>query len=169
MFKKSVLFALSIILFNVLVIMSVTLTHARASVIADDAVVRIESSEDRALIESLAQTISACVEQPYGIRSQNHSLTYGPLRSRCDEVEVSGDQVVVEYRGRRYTLVVRESELSDGGDLNDLYIQFDSREDQEALIAESVLSFNDPVLSLLLVTGHEAESLPKVLEPSLSR
>src|SRR5262245_481737 len=85
------------------------------------------------LMDSLATAIYDCSEQPYGVSSRTGNLVFGQLRSRCSAIIPSEDRVEITQDGRSYSFVVRDSELSDGGDLNDLYVQYDNREDQEEL------------------------------------
>lgn len=126
-----------------------------------------EPTVEPALLQRLAKTVLGCVEQPYAVNGRTGNKVFGALRSHCAQVEISQDRANVLLNGRTYTVLVKDSELSDGGDLNDLFVQFDAREDQEVQFASNVLAFGDPALSILLVTGHKADELPQVLDPSL--
>ena len=121
------------------------------------------------LVQRLAKTVLSCVVQPYGINSHTGNRIFGSLRSHCESVTISQDRANVKLDGRTYTLLIKDSALSDDGDLDDLFIQYDAREDQEVQVAANILAFGDPALSLLLVSGHKADELPQVLDPSLSQ
>jgi hypothetical protein len=125
------------------------------------------TSEDMALVQSLANELIACVEQPYGVNSRTGNKAYGTLRSRCASVEIAGDRVQMLHEGRLYTLLVKESELSDGGDLTDFFVQYDSREDREVLVASHLLSYSDPALATLLVGGYAPDRVPEIADPSI--
>jgi hypothetical protein len=114
------------------------------------------------LVQKLASRLVACAEQPVGRNERTGNVSLGALRSHCDSVTVADDRVELTNAGQLYTFVIEDSELSDGGDLNDLYLQYGSREDQEVQIARNVLAFGDPVLATLIVTGHKADELPQV-------
>lgn len=120
------------------------------------------TSADIVVVKRLAAELAPCVEQPYDIDSRNGNKTLAALRSRCDTVIIEEDRVHMTHEGRSYTLLVRDSELSDGGDLCDLFIQYDSREDLEVLVARHLLTFSDPALSALLISGYPAENIPEI-------
>jgi hypothetical protein len=120
-----------------------------------------------ALVQSIAQTLLSCVEQPYGISARTGNKILGSLRSHCEGVTISQDRASLKVDGRSFTILVKDSAESDGGDLNDLFVQYDSREDQEIQLGQNLLSFGDPALSILLLSGHTADELPQVLDPSI--
>jgi len=109
------------------------------------------------------------VVQPYGINERTGNKIFGALRSLCKDVKISRDRVIVKVDGRAYTVLVKDSQAADDGDLNDLFVQYDSREDQEIELASNLLSFGDPALSILMLTGHRAEELPQVADRSLNQ
>src|SRR5690349_6749289 len=78
-----------------------------------------DTSAEPGLVHSLAKSVLHCAEQPYGVNRRTGNKVFGTLRSLCPYVQISGDRVVVELHNRSYTLLVKDSEMSDGGDLND--------------------------------------------------
>jgi hypothetical protein len=121
---------------------------------------------DFTLVNELARTALACAHQPYALTRTGKKI-YGSLKSGCNELRISLDRAQFSLQGRVFTVVVKESEYSDDGDLNDLYVQYDAREDQEVLIRKNVLSFGDPVLAVLLTSRHSVSELPEVMDQSL--
>lgn len=119
---------------------------------------------DLHLVRNLAALLAPCVEQPVFTDPLSGRKSLGTLRSRCDSVTIEGDRVQLGFEGRSYTLLVRDSEHSDGGDLCDLFVQYDSREDLEVRVASGLLTFSDPAMSALLISGFRAEGLPEVSE-----
>lgn len=120
------------------------------------------TTPDLTIVQSLAAELAPCVEQPVAVDAHTGKKSLSALRSRCETVLIEGDRVQLAHAGRTYTLLVRDSELSDGGDLCDLYVQYDSREDMEVRVASNLLTFSDPALTALLVSGYRAEDLPEV-------
>jgi hypothetical protein len=121
------------------------------------------SAPDTLLLKDLARISISCAEQPYKI-SQVGKKVYSRLRSHCKALRISEDRAELRVNGHIYALVLKDNELADEGDIGDLYLQFDAREDQEVLIQNSVLAFGDPVLALLLVSGESPEQVREILE-----
>src|SRR4051812_48392835 len=96
------------------------------------------SGADPALVQKLGEMASVCAEQPNGV-----------FRSHCDALKIVGASAEFNVEGRAITVLVRDNENSDGGDLNDVFVQLDSR---EVTLARNVLSFGDPVLAVLIVS-----------------
>ncbi|MGK5083867.1 hypothetical protein WDW37_11245 [Bdellovibrionota bacterium FG-1] len=113
------------------------------------------------LLSQLAIKAVECTQQPFSFNQVGHKR-YQPIESHCADLIISGDRAEFRLDGHSYTLVVKENENSDGGDLNDVYLQYDSREDQEVLIQQAVLAFNDPIVGLLITAGIELDKLPEV-------
>jgi hypothetical protein len=152
--------------------MTLKLSPFAALLLLVSSVVHAESpapAVEPALLDTLASALFQCSEQPYNHSTHTGHLVLGQLRSHCNSVVASQDRVEILHDGRSYIFLARESALSDGGDLNDLYIQYDGREDQEELMASNLLSFGDPTLSVLLYSGHNVDALPRVLDPTLDR
>ena len=117
---------------------------------------------DHAWLKALSQKAVRCAEQPTIIK-ENGGKAYNPLRSHCqDEMVVADDTVHFHISGIGFSVRVEENKNSDGNDLNDVYLLYSNREDQAVLVAHGVLSFGDPVLALLLVTGRGSESIQEV-------
>jgi hypothetical protein len=127
-----------------------------------------DSAQPTTDVQALAQTALQCLEQPYGLTRSGRKVM-GTLRSRCAHVVISQDRAVIDLLGRSFTVLIKDSETSDGGDLNDLFVQYDSREDHEVQVAKNVLSFGDPALALVLASGRSADPIPQVLDPKLSQ
>jgi hypothetical protein len=148
--------------FSVAVLVSVAVSAAFTA--AASAASLPATPSDIEVVQNLAAVLAPCVEQPVSVDVRSGKKSHGALRSHCDSVTIEEDRVQLSYLGRSYTLLVRDSELSDGGDLSDLFVQYDSREDLEVLVASNLLTYSDPALSALLVSGYRAEDLPEVSE-----
>jgi hypothetical protein len=107
---------------------------------------------DQATLQKIAQVVARCSKQEIHTTAEGRQVQT-PIQSTCEEMVVSGDQIVVSLDGAQYTLVVRDSENSDGGDLVDLFLQYDSREDLEVSLAQNLLAFGDPALATLQAAG----------------
>jgi hypothetical protein len=122
-------------------------------------------SVDHALLQKLAQLSLKCAHQPVSV-SRTGNKVLNPIESHCSELQISADRAEFSLEGRHFTILVKDSALADGGDLNDVYLQYDSREDQEVAIASTVLAFGDPVSALLMSTGQSPDQLPQVTVPN---
>jgi hypothetical protein len=121
-----------------------------------------------ALVQTLASTVLSCVVQPYGINIRTGNKVLGALRSHCENVVIQGDSIRIQLESNSYVVRIQDSEESDGGDLNDLFLT-GGMQAQESLLASNVLAFGDPALSVLLAGGHAAEEVPQILDTSLNR
>jgi hypothetical protein len=107
---------------------------------------------DQAVIQKLAQTILRCGHQTVRTTESGRQVL-DPIQSTCPEMRVTGDRVVIQMESQEYTLTVRDSENSDGGDLVDLFLQYDSRKDLEVAVAQNLLAFGDPAEATLIAAG----------------
>ena len=123
---------------------------------------------DAALIQALALKALQCAYQPYAVK-RNGNKSYGQVRSHCSEVVIQENRAEFNLEGRHFTLITQENENSDGGDLNDLLIQFDAQKDTEVVVQKNLLAFSDPIVALLLAAGHAPEELPEVLDEAVLR
>lgn len=97
-----------------------------------------------------------CSVQPTFVKP-NGSLAHGQIRSVCPQLEVQGTTAVFHFPAGTLQVVVHDSALSDGGDLNTV-ILVDER-GRQAVLADNVLAFSDPVFAIL---GQDALRLPRV-------
>lgn len=118
------------------------------------------------LLQSLALKALECTHQPFAIKVSGNK-SYGQVRSHCSEVVISEDRAEISLDGRVFTLIVQENENSDGGDLNDLLIQFDAQKDTEVLVQQNILAFSDPIVALLIAAGHSPDKLPEVFDAAV--
>jgi hypothetical protein len=95
--------------------------------------------------ERTAAFVKSCAVQPYVVGSDGRR-SYGNIRSICPELVVRGTVARFVLDGVRYHARISDSELSDGGDLNDIAIRLDGG----TLFAERsyVPAFGDVILAL---------------------
>jgi hypothetical protein len=88
--------------------------------------------------------VAQCTVKPYAL--VQGVKTYGSLRSTCRELQVSGDQASFILDGEQFSARIEESADSDGGDLDNIYVQ----NSNGAVIAQrhNVLAYNDILLGL---------------------
>ncbi len=113
------------------------------------------------LMRAFSEVALKCGVQTFRIPPEGNPINFA-IVSRCAEMRTSRDRAMFLVDGRRFTVIMKESEFSDGGDIQDVYIQYNSDKNQEVLVAQNVLAFGDPVLAVLLLTGHSCSELPTV-------
>jgi hypothetical protein len=95
--------------------------------------------------DGLKTLASECVVRPYTL--QEGQKTYGHTESDCHGLKVNGPKAVFEIDGQLYVAYVQDSADSDGGDLNDLFVQ-----DASGVVViqeHNVLAFGDVLWALL--------------------
>ena len=94
--------------------------------------------------KKLNALVAQCAVKPYSL--VRGMKTYGPLRSSCQELQANGDRAVFVLEGETFSARIVESADSDGGDLDDVYVQ----NSQGAVIANrhNVLAYDDILLGL---------------------
>jgi hypothetical protein len=107
--------------------------------------------------QKLNTLVAQCTVKPYSL--VQGVKTYGSLRSFCQEIQVNGDHASFVLDGEQFSARIEESEDSDGGDLDNVYVQNSSG----AVIAQrhNVLAYNDILLGL---AGGNVDS-KEVLSP----
>jgi len=98
------------------------------------------------LIE-LREKIIQCVAQPVK-ELQNGRRQAFPMVSRCSDLTLrSPQEAVLNFKGEVFTLVLNDSEESDGGDLNDLMIL--NSKSQVIFEIKGVLGFRDVLYAIV--------------------
>lgn len=94
--------------------------------------------------KKLNELVAQCSVKTYSL--VQGVKTYGPLRSSCRELQADGDHATFVLEGERFTARIEESADSDGGDLDDVYVQ----NSQGSVIANrhNVLAYDDILLGL---------------------
>lgn len=94
--------------------------------------------------DQVQNLVLSCAVEPVKV-ADGRKIT-GPLRSSCDEVQVSGNEARLFVDGRWYTAVLTDSAESDGGDLNDIRVE----DEKGNVVAElhNVPAFGDVLLGL---------------------
>lgn len=133
---------------------------------SDEVSMQPTGSIERELLAALATKALECTHQPFALKRGGHKK-YGPVRSHCGDVQISEGRAEIRLHGRTYAVLVQDNENADGGDLNDLYVEFDAREDASALVQPNLLAFSDPIVALLLAAGLAPESLPEIFDASV--
>ncbi len=106
--------------------------------------------------KDLREKVIACVLQPVKNMPNGRRQSL-PMISRCTDLTVQGDRAVLRFNNENYLMVLRDSEDSDGGDLNDLTVL--NSKNQVVFELKQVLGFRDVLFAL---TGHDAR-IPLVL------
>lgn len=100
------------------------------------------------ILSELHDLALKCAIQPYNY--VNGKKVYGRLKSICAEVKVSGEVARFEIGKHTYQVVLEDSALSDGGDLNNISIT----NEKGGLVAHrsNIAAFGDV---LLAITGSK--------------
>ena len=94
------------------------------------------NTESPKFLEQVRGLVQHCAVQP----------ARGPLESKCTEVLVKGSQAQLQLNGEWYSANIVDSEDSDGGDLNNIFVQ-DQNGTQVAEL-HNALAFGDILLGL---------------------
>lgn len=94
--------------------------------------------------KKLNALVAQCSVKPYSL--VQGVKTYGPLRSSCQELQTNGNRATFVLEGETFFARIEESADSDGGDLDNVYVQ----NSQGSVIANrhNVLAYDDILLGL---------------------
>jgi hypothetical protein len=121
---------------------------------------------DPSLIQEMAQLTRQCAYQPYKL-TQSGNKKYGNVRSFCASLEIVKNTARYDLPTGPYAVIAAESEHADQGDLNDVYLQIPTHQNQAFEIQKNILAYSDPVMAVLMIAGDSVEALPEVYDPSI--
>jgi hypothetical protein len=105
----------------------------------------LSHADDNVFWQDVRDLLLKCAVQPYAVNA-NGRRVYGPLKSRCSEVQVTDAGARFSLNGETYVAQLKESEQSDGGDLFDVTV-LDSK-GQVFAVRNCALAFGDVLLGL---------------------